>query len=118
MGNRSPHFFINCEVHMKYLKQKGTGEIYVWTETLAQRDDMELIDNTPVVQEAPAPAIEEQQQAPEQPQEAENTSQNSDSASAEPEPDPALNEAMQAFRRQVGKGSKKAAQDDQPTGDA
>jgi hypothetical protein len=26
---------------MKLLKQKSTGEIYVWTETLAQREDME-----------------------------------------------------------------------------
>lgn len=26
---------------MKLLKQKTSGEIYVWTEILAQRDDME-----------------------------------------------------------------------------
>jgi hypothetical protein len=106
---------------MKLLKQKGTGEIYVWTEVLAQRDDMELIESAPVAKEA-APEqpqeVEAVQQEPEQAPEAENTSQNSGSASAEPEPDPVLNEAMQAFRRQVGKGGKKATQDDQPSGDA
>jgi hypothetical protein len=106
----------------KLLRQKGTGEIYVWTETLAARDDMELIERGAP---APQPEVAEQpqeseavQQEQEQAPEAENTSQNSDSASAEPVPDPALNEAMQAFRRQVGKGGKKAAEQDQPTGDA
>lgn len=106
----------------KLLRQKGSGDIYPWTEVLAQRDDMELIESG--APEAPQEVAEQPQEAevvqqePEQAPEAENTSQNSDSASAEPEPDPVLNEAMQAFRRQVGKGGKKAADEGQPSGDA
>lgn len=103
----------------KVLRQKGTGDIYPWTEVLAQRDDMELVElGAPAPQPEQPQEAEAVQQEPEQAPEAENTSQNSDSASAEPEPDPVLNEAMQAFRRQVGKGGKKATQEDQPSGDA
>jgi hypothetical protein len=39
--------------NMKLLKQKTTGELYVWTEILAQREDMEEYIRTPVKAEEP-----------------------------------------------------------------
>jgi hypothetical protein len=45
---------------MKLLKQKSSGEIYVWTELLAKRDDMEPYER-PVV----APAVPEVVASPE-----------------------------------------------------
>jgi hypothetical protein len=73
----------------KLLKQKGSGTIYVWTRVLAEREDMEPYEP------APAPEIPN-----------ENTAQ----ASAEPTPDeprPELSEAVEAFRRQVAKSSRR-----------
>jgi hypothetical protein len=40
---------------MKMLRQKTSGELYVWTEILAQREDMEEYISTPAKVEAPAP---------------------------------------------------------------
>jgi hypothetical protein len=40
---------------MKMLRQKTSGELYVWTEILAQREDMEEYIRTPAKVEAPAP---------------------------------------------------------------
>ena len=37
------------------LRQKTSGELYVWTEILAQREDMEEYIRTPAKDEAPAP---------------------------------------------------------------
>lgn len=70
----------------KLLRQTTTGTVYVWTERLAERPDMEPY---------------ERPSAPEIPNE--NTAQ----ASAETEPRPELSEAIEAFRRQVSKSSRK-----------
>jgi hypothetical protein len=73
----------------KLLKQTTTGTIYVWTERLAERPDMEPY---------------------EPPQRAEIPNENTEKASAEttpPEPRPELQDAIEAFRRQVSKGSRK-----------
>lgn len=76
---------------MRYLKQKTTGFIYVWTENLASRPDME--EHIP----APAPA-----------EEPKNTSENSPNASADQEPSD-IDVAKAAFRRQVTRPRKTAA---------
>lgn len=45
---------------MKLLKQKTSGEIYVWSEDLAKRDDMEeFVRNvTPTIVVPPEPIVE------------------------------------------------------------
>ena len=73
----------------KLLRQKTSGFIYVWTENLASRDDME--EYIP----SPAPAIEP-----------ENTSENPDNTSAD-EPAESLELAKAAFRRQVTRAPRK-----------
>ena len=73
-------------MHTKLLKQIHTGHIYVWTENLASRDDMEPY---------------------ERPQVTENTSENPVEASAEQSPDTDLQGAVEAFRRQVTKAGRK-----------
>lgn len=51
---------------MKLLKQKGSGEIYIWTEDLAKRDDMEeftrAVVPTIVIPPEPAPKQPEEVQ--------------------------------------------------------
>jgi len=78
----------------KLLKQKTTGTIYVWTENLAQRPDMELYVPEPKLPAEPEPQPE-------------NTSQNPTQASADQEPDNELSTAITAFRRQVSKAGRK-----------
>lgn len=70
----------------KLLRQIPSGHIYVWTENLASRDDMEPYE-LPVV--------------------AENTSENPVEASAEEPPAEGLDDAKAAFRRQVSKVGRK-----------
>lgn len=41
---------------MKLLKQKGSGELYVWDKDLAARDDMEEF-----VKEVPAETVQDEQ---------------------------------------------------------
>jgi HAMP domain-containing protein len=74
----------------KLLKQKTTGHIYVWTENLAARDDMEDYALTP----EPAQAQE-------------NTSENQATTSAEVPPATELEAAKAAFRRQVTRAPRK-----------
>jgi len=76
---------------MRYLKQTTTGHIYVWTENLATRPDMQ--------EYTPAPASTEQ----------ENPSENLENTSAEV-PEPSIEDAKAAFRRQVKKGFVKPKQ--------
>jgi hypothetical protein len=70
---------------MKYLKQKGSGHVYVWSEALSQRDDMEPY-------EPPAP------QTP-----AENAEEPSAESSG-------LEAALENFRRDVSKRKPKAGE--------
>lgn len=81
---------------MKLLKQKGTGDIYVWTENLAARDDMEEFSH------GAAPA-----KAPEQTVDQANTSENPDTETAEPAVDEGLANAAEAFRKSVSKPGRK-----------
>lgn len=80
---------------MKLLKQKGTGDIYVWTEGLAERDDMEEFTRG----EAPP--------APEMPAEEGNPSENPDTETAEPAVEEGLADAAEAFRKSVSKPGRK-----------
>ena len=82
---------------MKLLKQKGTGDIYVWTELLAARDDMEEVGSPAEHVEAPAPEAEEEA----------NTSENPDTETAEPAVDEGLADAAEAFRKSVSKPGRK-----------
>lgn len=84
---------------MKLLKQKGTGDIFVWTENLAARDDME--EFTPGA--AAAPAATPEQAA----SDAGNTSENPDTETAEPAVDEGLAGAAEAFRKAVSKPGRK-----------
>ena len=81
---------------MKLLKQKGTGDIYVWTEYLAARDDMEeLVRGEPVAQEQ------------EVAEEEGNPSENPVTETAEPAVEEGLAEAAAAFRKAVSKPGRK-----------
>ena len=80
---------------MKLLKQKGTGDIFVWTEHLAARDDME--EFTPGTAAAPEQAVSD----------AGNTSENPDTETAEPAVDEGLAGAAEAFRKAVSKPGRK-----------
>lgn len=82
---------------MKLLKQKGTGDIFVWTEHLATRDDMEEFARDQ------APAVESKQAAAEI-----NPSENCLKAS-EDEPNAELAAAKAAFRKQASKVGRKPA---------
>lgn len=77
---------------MKFLKQKGTGDIYPWTEYLAARDDMEEF-----VRGEPEPVAEE----------VTNTSENPETETAEPAVDEGLADAAAAFRKAVSKPGRK-----------
>ena len=79
---------------MKLLKQKGTGDIYAWTEYLAARDDME--EFTRGSPEPQPVAVDES-----------NTSENPDTETAEPAVDDGLAEAAEAFRKSVSKPGRK-----------
>lgn len=72
---------------MKYLKQTTTGHIYPWTENLASRSDMVLYEPEP--------------RAPEQ-----NPNENPKSAQPETAPAVGIEDAMKAFRKEVGKRKK------------
>lgn len=94
---------------MRLLKQKSTGDLYPWTEALAARDDMEEVGSQP------APAIEQPaEQVAEAPAETapqeEIPTENSESASAEELPP--LDDAVESFRRQASKASKKKDEQD------
>ena len=91
----------------KMLKQITTGQLYVWTEQLASREDMVL-----VVIGAPAPEPEKQVEI------AENTSQNPIKASADESPEDDIDKVVEAFRRQVTKPGRKPSKVAQPKGDA
>lgn len=91
---------------MRLLKQKSTGDLYPWTETLAARDDMEELVNEPV-QAAPEQVAEAPVETA--PQE-EIPTENSESASAEDLPP--LDDAVESFRRQASKASKKKDEQD------
>lgn len=82
---------------MKLLKQKGTGDIYVWTENLAERDDMEEFTRgeTPTAP-TPEPELEDG-----------NTSENPDTETAEPAVEEGLADAAEAFRKAVSKPGRK-----------
>ena len=80
---------------MKLLKQKGTNDIYVWTENLAARDDMEEFTR------GEAPAV------PEMPTDEGNPSENPDTETAEPAVDEGLADAAEAFRKSVSKPGRK-----------
>lgn len=80
---------------MKLLKQKGTGDIYPWTEYLALRDDMEEVGSV-APQAEPQEAVEET-----------NTSENPDTETAEPAVEEGLAEAAAAFRKAVSKPGRK-----------
>jgi len=73
----------------KLLKQTTTGHIYMWTENLASRSDMEVYYPTPALASEP-----------------ENTSENPVNTSAD-EPETDLEVAKAAFRRQVTKLGRK-----------
>lgn len=81
---------------MKLLKQKTTGDIYMWTASLAERHDMEEFTRD----EAPA-------QAPEQSADESNTSENPSTETAEPAVDEGLADAAEAFRKSVSKPGRK-----------
>ena len=76
---------------MKLLKQKGSGSIYVWTEALAQRSDME-----PYERPVSKPVVEE------------NTNENQEPVAAEPSPAPDIADALAAFRKDVPKLGRKS----------
>jgi len=84
---------------MKLLKQIGTGELYPYTEALAARDDMEVFER-----HAAAPAIAEPALVATQ---EETPTENSGSASAD-DGLPPLDDAIEAFRRQASKPSRKS----------
>lgn len=88
---------------MKFLKQNGSGDIYPWTAELAERPDMVEFtrgEAEPAPVEAEAPVVEEV--APE-----ETPTENSESASAD-DGLPPLDDAIEEFRRQASKSSKKS----------
>lgn len=77
---------------MKLLIQKGTGDIYPWTEHLAAREDMEEF-----VRGEPEPVAEVEG----------NTSENPVTETAEPAVDEGLADAAEAFRKAVSKPGRK-----------
>lgn len=93
------------------LKQITTGQMYPWTEQLAQRADMVVVEvGVPIP--APAPAPEPVVEI------AENTSQNPINASAEVTPEDSMSKVVESFRRQVTKSGRKPAKAAQPKGGA
>jgi hypothetical protein len=74
----------------KLLRQKTSGHIYVWTEALASRDDME-------------PYEPQAKPAPEQ-----NPNENSETAQPETVADLGIEDALEAFRKEVRKPGRKA----------
>ena len=95
---------------MKLLKQRGTGEIYPFTEALAARDDMDLFDPTATAPEIPEPVrdLPSDEQPIQLAPEVETPTENSESASAD-DGLPPLDDAIEAFRRQASKSPKKRA---------
>ena len=98
---------------MRLLKQLTSGDIYPWTEALAERPDMVEIGT----EQPQEPATEaEQPPADEAPAETDTQeeipTENSESASAEDLPP--LDDAVESFRRQASKASKK--KDEQANG--
>jgi hypothetical protein len=90
---------------MRLLKQIGTGDIYPWTEALASRPDMEEVVREPA-QPTEQPAETPAETAPQE----EIPTENSESASAEELP--TLDDAVESFRRQASKASKKKDEQD------
>jgi hypothetical protein len=83
---------------MKLLKQTTTGDIFVWTENLAARDDMVEFTRG----EAPAPT-----EPVETPADEGNPSENSGTETAEPAVEEGLADAAEAFRKAVSKPGRK-----------
>lgn len=77
---------------MKLLKQRGSGEIYVWTAALAARADMEPY-------EPPAKAVQEQ-----------NPNENPETATPEISDRPTIEDALQVFKKEAVKPVRKPKQ--------
>ena len=76
----------------KYLKQITTGNLFVWTQQLSERPDM--------VAYAPEP----------EPVQQETPRENSETEVPEIAPPPTLQDAVSAFRKDVGKLGRKPKQ--------